>query len=324
MVVLAIAVATTPGGVRADASAPTVTVRGCGFDAAALVAALDHEAAPRAITIAVACAADGNAVVEVSRAEGTRARPVDLRDVPTALAPRVLALVVAAIDDAPAIAPVTPTGAPEVASATTAVVTHSPAATGPSVADRRVAGVDVPAPTPARAAAIGPSTRWRRGGAGRVLLRRYGAATLVGAGAELAFGPVGVGVDASTGTVAHPLGTVTARALALDATVTIACTRSRPSMCGGVRAALGRQWIAAAATTSVPPDDPTAAVMTAGLAGYSAHAAAEVSVTIPVGGLAVTATGAVGLGAGVVARANDAEVLHLAGLTVGGALEVRR
>jgi len=64
--------------------------------------------------------------------------------------------------------------------------------------------------------------------------------------------------------------------------------------------------------------------MATALSTLAVHGSAELSFTIAVGGTDVSAVAALGLGSGLVARANASELVALAGWTFGGALEVRR
>jgi len=54
------------------------------------------------------------------------------------------------------------------------------------------------------------------------------------------------------------------------------------------------------------------------------HGDAELSFSLPIAGVEVIATAAVGVGSGLVARANSVELARLAGWTMGAAVEVRR
>ena len=287
------------------AAQPSLTIDGCAFAPDELVRALAQEGAPP-LAIDVRCAADGTAALTVDPAGAGRRREVDLRDVPPSLAPRVIALMVTAVAGElppPAPTPTPPPAPPPVLAPPLAAAPHElPIDRGPR-ADHRPALLD-------RARA------WPRAAAGRVLVRSYGGVPLWGGGAGAALGPVTLGVHAAATSLVHRLGDATPWLAGLDVGVTLACAHGRPTTCVGARGELSRQAVAATAS------DPT--VMATAISTIAVHGDAELSFSLPIAGVEVIATAAVGVGSGLVARANSVELARLAGWTMGAAVEVRR
>ncbi len=325
------------------ARAGRIEVAGCPFTAAALEDALARElinlgrgdASTPATTIT--CAA-GLAQVAIAAAPPV-ARTIDLGDVPPALAPRVVAVLLAATlleleatassrDGAtpPTTPSPSPTSPPTAATTTPppppSTAPSSPAATAAIDAERPV----VPAPPVDRAPAASRrhrptllgDRRWRLGASARGLTRDYrgNPGPLWGAGAAIVVGPLGVGLVHARATFVHPLGELTATVTAVDVALTVACSRADTTACLGARVEVGRGAVTAVAT------DPT---VTGGeLASIDVHGAVEVAIARDVGGVELAGVIAVGAAAGVVARANGVEAARLAGWTLGAALEVRR
>jgi len=290
------------------AAQPSLTIDGCAFAPDELVRALAQEGAPP-LAIDVRCAADGTAALTVDPAGVARRREVDLRDVPPSLAPRVIALMVTAVagelpppTPPPPAPPPSPPPSPVLAPPLTAAPHDLPIDRGPG-ADHRPALLD-------RARA------WPRAAAGRVLVRSYGGVPLWGGGAGAALGPVTLGVHAAATSLVHRLGDATPWLAGLDVGVTLACAHGRPTTCVGARGELSRQAVAATAS------DPT--VMATSISTIAVHGDAELSFSLPIAGVEVIATAAVGVGSGLVARANSVELARLAGWTMGAAVEVRR
>ena len=321
---------------------PTVTLTGCAFTPPALAAALAREAVD-VVRVQVVCRPDGTATLTLPSIDGARWRDVDLRDVPATLAPRVVALVAATLAREPMPEPDSdpdpdpdsdpdpdpdpdPDSDPDPdpdsdSDSVTDPVSAAPAMLAPS-GPGAARPSDTTAPVPARTrsthrAALLDSARDRRLAlVGRALLRRYHDVPLAGAGAAVARGPFALGLHAAAGRVEHRLGTATPWLVGVDVAATLACARARPVTCLGARVEISRQEVTAASS------DP--AVMATALSTLAVHGSAELSFTIAVGGTDVSAVAALGLGSGLVARANASELVALAGWTLGGALEVRR
>lgn len=290
-------------GVGVARAEPAITVEDCPFTGEEFADALAREevvAAP----VAVRCAADGQARVTWGDGVDAASRTVDLRDVPPALAPRVLALVAAAGPTDLPPPPLPPPAAPP---------PPAPIVLGPADAPTLAPGVPG---LPRRAALLTGVDRWAPGALGRVGVASYGGELLWSGGAGATYGPFAVAVEVAGADRTHRLGAIRARAYALSVRAQLACARGRPALCVGARAAVGWQRVDAT------PSTPTA--MTEPVAALAADGAGEVSIALPVAGLELAATGALGVGAGVVARVNSAEVLRLAGWHLTAGLEVRR
>ncbi|MBK7074539.1 MAG: hypothetical protein IPH44_19805 [Myxococcales bacterium] len=286
---------------------PSLTIDGCGFEPDELLRALAQEGAP-ALAVDVRCTADGTATLTVDPAGAARRREVDLRDVPASLAPRVIALMVTAVaGEIPPPAPPPPAPPPPA---------RPPPPSSLPIAGPRDAPIDRPALAEHRPALLDRATAWPRAATGRVLVRSYAGLPLWGGGVGAAIGPVTVGVHAAATSLVHRLGDATPWLAGLDVGVTLACSHGRPTTCVGARGELSRQAVAAAAT------GPT--VMATAISTVAVHGDAELSVSLPIAGVEITATAAVGVGSGLVARANSVEIARLAGWTMGAALEVRR
>lgn len=340
-----------PGWARAG----RIEVAGCPFTAAALEDAVARElvnlgrgdASTAAATIT--CAA-GLAQVAVA-AEPPVTRTIDLGDVPPALAPRVVAVLLAATlleletaapsrDDAPppppapttTTAPPAPTPPASTPPAPTRPASTPPAPTPPATTPpATITAIDaerpvIPAPPVDRAPAASRrhrptllgDRRWRLGASVRGLSRSYrgNPGPLWGAGAAIVVGPLGLGLVHARATFVHPLGELTATVTAVDLALTVACSRADTTACLGARVEVGRGAVTAVAT------DPT---VTGGeLGSLDVHGAVEVAIARDVGGVELAGVIAVGAAAGVVARANGVEAARLAGWTLGAALEVRR
>ena len=262
-------------------------------------------------------------------------RAIDLGDVEPDLAPRVVAVVLAAVlEPAPAAVTVEPAPAPVTVEPAPAPVTVEPA---PPTAGTTPPSAATPSPAPgfvaprtddvpaAAVAAHRPrrptllhDRRLRLGAGARALARAYrgSGGTLWGLGLSVTVGPATVGVLHARSTVEHDLGTLSARVTAVDVSATVACTRDATTTCVGARVEVGRGTISAVAT------DPSS--VGGELSSLEAHAAAELTIAREVRGLELAGVLALGAGAGVVARANGVEAARLAGWTLGAALEVRR
>lgn len=286
------------------AAQPSLTIDGCGFEPDELVRALAQEGAPP-LAVDVRCTTDGTATLTVDPAGAARRREVDLRDVPASLAPRVIALMVTAVaGEIPPPAPPPPAPPP------------APPASSPAIAGPRDAPIDRPALTAHRPALLDRATAWPRAAAGRVLVRSYAGLPLWGGGAGAALGPVTVGVHAAATSLVHRLGDATPWLAGLDVGVTLACSHGWPTTCVGARGELSRQAVSASAS------DPS--VMATSISTLAVHGDAELSFALPIAGVEIIATAAVGVGSGLVARANSVEIARLAGWTMGAAVEVRR
>lgn len=310
---LALGLSAAPASAQ-PAPPPVVTLAGCAFAPAALERALAHERVTAA-TIDVRCDADGLAHLTLATAATSRTREVDLRDVPPALAPRVLALVATVLaaeppappaDPAP---PVPPPGRPPPPPSSPEPSPEAPLVGGPG--GRAPIALDA---APARGS-LWERAGWRAAVIGRGFVRDYGGTSLWGAGAGVAVGPVTATVQAAATSIDHRLGTVTPWTLGIEVGAVIACNHGYPITCVGARAEVARQAVAARS------DDP--AVMATSIATAAVHGAGELSFTLPIAGVDVTASAALGAGTGLVARANSIELVRLAGWTVGGAVEVR-
>ncbi|MBL8624715.1 MAG: hypothetical protein JNK64_25630 [Myxococcales bacterium] len=290
------------------AAQPSLTIDGCGFEPDELLRALAQEGAPP-LAVDVRCAADGTATLTAEPAGAARRREVDLRDVPASLAPRVIALMVTAVaGEIPPPAPPPP--------APPAPPSPRPPPPSPPIVGPGDAPIDRPALAEHRPALLDRAARWPRAAAGRVLVRSYAGLPLWGGGAGAAIGPVTVGVHAAATSLVHRLGDATPWLAGLDVGVTLACSHGRPTTCVGARGELSRQAVTASAT------DPT--VMATSISTIAAHGDVELSFSLPIAGVEITAAAAVGVGSGLVARANSVEIARLAGWTMGAAVEVRR
>ncbi|MBP8809531.1 MAG: hypothetical protein KBG48_27770 [Kofleriaceae bacterium] len=295
-----LAVVALGAGAAVAQAQPDVTVDGCPFSVEQLRAALAREAAPT--PVAVRCQADGTAMLTVG-GDRPGARAVDLRDVPPALAPRVIALVAAT---APTDEPPPPPPPPP-----------SPEDTVRAPADAAILPRPLPPPRPPRRAAFLTGVeQWRLGAVAQVGVRGYGEQPLWQLGAGATFGALAVTAQFSGAGLEHRLGTVRARTYGLAMTTQLACTATRPALCLGAHAELA--WQAIDATPTSP------GTMAATLAAPAVHGAGSLSLALPMRAYEVAVTAAVGGGSGVVARVNSAEVLRLTGWTMGAGVEVRR
>ncbi len=326
----AIALTAMTGGAQAQ---PTTEVVSCPFDGAAMAAALvlEEQAAGKPNpggTVSVVCASEG-AKVTVTIGGRAQAREIVLVDVPAALAPRVVALVVVGIwgetgdgdgDGNQG------TGNGERRTGNGKQATGATGTTGTGTGTDVVAApgaVTAPgadAATVAVGAASRPSlirdglTRRATGVTARGFGRLHdGQTALWGASAAIEVGAMRAGVVGAGAQVEATLGTVTPWMFGVIGGVTVACSGAA---CVGVQGEVGRVAVQASAS------DPM--VSARAIAAMYLHAAVEVSMSARLAGIEVAAVAALGSSRGVIARADDEAAAVVAGWTLGGAIEVRR
>lgn len=328
----------------AAASPTTLDVDGCPFDRDDLAAAVARELTALGPEVAVPAlhvrCQPGAALLRLG--DDPVAREIELADVPPELAPRVIALVlVAALVERAAVAseprPADPDStAPDATGPRTPASTPAPTRTAAATAPGPAARPTAP-PTTLTAPAFAPATdrtpwparphrrptlladrRGRLGATARALTRSYRGTPdpLWGVAAGVVYGPLSLGASHARATVDHTLGELRASVTAVDAALTLACSRAETTTCLGARVEVGRGAIrGVAAGANVTADE---------VAGLAVHGAAELTIARELGPLEVAGVLALGGGAGVVARASGEEAASLAGWTLGAAVEVRR